>query len=376
MRIFQPKPGGPWHLEYREGGKRCRPEIGTKAEAMVAMKHRQAERLLRRRRRGGLATNRVDLCIVRDAWFKEIDLRCKARTAQRYRECVEAVLSLIPARNVEDVTPIMLSAYAEGAMKNGVPITLITPKKGERKVVRTITARTVNRHVGYFKAMLKWAARSGLTESNPAADVRPLKERQVRQRRALTEDEARALIEKSPVHYRRIWTFMLGCGFRTNETVNLTWEDLDLDRQEVYLSADRSKNNTAAVVPLSETVTCMFRKLQHETNATSGYVFLNRDGRPWRRNLVHRLRSCLRLAGVAEAGVDLHSLRYSFATHLLRAGVPIQTVQRLGRWKTVDVLLGVYAQTFPADERAAVERLPYFGVKSGQQVDTRTQASA
>jgi len=64
-------------------------------------------------------------------------------------------------------------------------------------------------------------------------------------------------------------------------------------------------------------------------------------------------------------GPDLHSLRYSFATHLLRAGVPIQTVQRLGRWKTVDVLLGVYAQTFPADEREAVERLSYFGVKSG-----------
>ena len=33
----------------------------------------------------------------------------------------------------------------------------------------------------------------------------------------------------------------------------------------------------------------------------------------------------IQAAGVAEAGVDLHSLRYSFATHLLRAGVPIQT---------------------------------------------------
>jgi integrase len=69
---------------------------------------------------------------------------------------------------------------------------------------------------------------------------------------------------------------------------------------------------------------------------------------------------CCSAVLLAEDGVDLHSLRYSFATHLLRAGVPIQTVQRLVRWKTVDVLLGGYAQTFPADERAAVERLPYF----------------
>ena len=68
-------------------------------------------------------------------------------------------------------------------------------------------------------------------------------------------------------------------------------------------------------------------------------------------------------------GVCVHSLRYTFATHLLRAGVPIKTVQRLGRWKTVDVLLKVYANSFPADERAAVEWLPYMSVRSGQEAD-------
>lgn len=375
MRIYQPRPGGPWYLEYNEAGKRYRLNIGAKADAETAMKRRKAEKVLRRRHHTGMATNRVALALVRDAWFKEVEMRCKPRTAKRYRECVGAVLARIPARNVEDVTPIMVMAYAEGAMKNGIPNTVKTPK-GERQVVRTITPRTCNRHVGYFKAMLKWAVRSGLIERSPIADVQPLHERKIRQRRALTEDEARALLTHSPECYRRIWTFMLGTGFRTNEVVNLTWEDLDLDRQEVRLSAERSKNNTAATVPLSDTVAAMLRDMRSAKDEATGIVFLNGDGKPWRNNLVKRLRSCCRLAGVATEGVDCHALRYSFATHLLRAGVPIQTVQRLGRWKTVDVLLSVYAQTFPADERAAVERLPHFGAQTGQRVDNAERASA
>jgi integrase len=377
MKVRQLRKGGPWYLDYREGGKRVRAEIGTKADAEKELKRRMAARVLKRRHRGGAATNRVALAFVKEAWFKDVELHCKPRTAQRYKECVEAILARIPARNVEDVTPPMLTAYAEGAMKNGITVTVKTPKRGARQETRVITARTCNRHIGYFKAMLKWAVQSALIESNPVENVRPLHERKVRHRRALTEDEARALLEKSPACYRRIWTFMLGTGFRTNETVNLDWEDVNLERQEIRLSAERSKNNTAAIVPLSDTVADMLRDMQRETGATSGYVFLNRDGKPWKNNLVHRLRSCCRAAGVETWGIDLHALRYSFATHLLRAGVPIQTVQRLGRWKTVDVLLSVYAQTFPADERAAVERLPYFSTSaSGQKADTRTRAIA
>lgn len=207
--------------------------------------------------------------------------------------------------------------------------------------------------------MLRWAADAKLIESNPLADTKPLKVRGKAYRRALTEDEARALIEKSPERYSRMWAFMLGTGFRKTETIELQWEDIDFERREVYISGERSKNNTAATVPLSDGLTAMLRDLQEQTGAKTGHVFLTRDGTPWHNNLDRRFHSCVRQAGIEPHGVTIHSLRYSFATHLLRQGVPIQTVQRLGRWKTVDVLLNIYAQTFPADERDAVERLPY-----------------
>ena len=111
---------------------------------------------------------------------------------------------------------------------------------------------------------------------------------------------------------------------------------------------------------------------QQETGRTSGHVFQNRDGSPWRNNLNERFKACVKAAGIEPHGVSLHSTRYSFATHLLRAGVPVQVVMRLGRWKSVDVLLGIYADTFPSDERDAVERLPYFARRTGLGTDNPT----
>ena len=48
-----------------------------------------------------------------------------------------------------------------------------------------------------------------------------------------------------------------------------------------------------------------------------------------------------------------------------------KTVQRLGRWKTLNVLLDLYARSFPDDQRSAVERLPFFGQRmgNGEQAD-------
>ena len=157
-------------------------------------------------------------------------------------------------------------------------------------------------------------------------------------------------------------------AMRRGDCCLLQWKDVDLDRAEIFLSAWRSKNNTAATVPLSSSAVAMLRELKAASADREGYVFVNRDGRPWKNNLLKRFKACCRAAKISLDGLCLHSLRYTFATHLLRAGVPIATVQRLGRWKTVTVLLSIYARSFPADEREAVERLSTLW--TGQKVDT------
>lgn len=71
---------------------------------------------------------------------------------------------------------------------------------------------------------------------------------------------------------------------------------------------------------------------------------------------------------VADTSVDLHALRATVITHLLRAGVGLKDVQELARHKTASMTLGVYARSWPQDRKNAVERLTF--LQSGQKADT------
>jgi integrase len=357
-RIYQPRPGSAWYLDYYRAGRRVREIAGTKDEAKELLKRRGAEETLRRRGGRGQATNRTPIGAVKDAWLENVALHCKPRTRWFYGHCLKQILSRIPARSVDQITPAIVNGYA-AARRGGIA---------------PLSERTINMHTGTLKTMLAWAADAKLIEANPLTGIKPLKQTSRHYRRALDEKEIGLLLDKSPACYRRIWLFILGTGFRKSEVQGLKWADLDLERAEVHLDAERSKNNTAATLPLPRAVVDMLRAWKAESGGTSGPVFLNMAGKPWTVNLRKKLRSCLRQAGIerrddsgkwADSGVDLHSLRVSYITHLVRAGVDIKTVQRLARHKTVTLTLDVYARTFPEDQRSAVEKLPIFGQRTG-----------
>lgn len=348
-RVFQRKEDGPWYVDYYAGGKRVRQFVGTKADATKLLARRVAEEELRRLGGQGRATNRVELTALRDAYLEDVHLRCRPNTTQSYEDNLRYILDDLPVRSVVQLTPATINAWMSAHL-NHAP-------------------RTINMRVDALKRMLRWGVSTKLIESNPLLSLKPLRKRAVHHRRSLTEDEARRLIEKSPPHYSRIWMAMLGLALRRDEVQTLKWQNIDIEGGTVTFHADKQKNWTTTVVPIASALLAMFRDLRKQTPSDQEHVFVNMAGRPWTVNLRRKLRSCCKLAGISLEGVDLHALRVTFATHLIRAGVDFKTVQRLGRWKTLSVLLDLYAKSFPADQRAAVERLPYFGHPIGTQAE-------
>ena len=72
------------------------------------------------------------------------------------------------------------------------------------------------------------------------------------------------------------------------------------------------------------------------TNSTEA-VFVNEAGHPREaRNLLRAFYSAMRKAGITR--FRFHDLRHTFATRLIRAGVDVYTVQKLGRWKTISMV--------------------------------------
>jgi len=88
---------------------------------------------------------------------------------------------------------------------------------------------------------------------------------------------------------------------------------------------------------------------------TSNHVFLNQNGnRINARNLIRSFQAAVKKSGIAPC--RFHDLRHTFATRLVQAGEDIYSVQKLGRWKNISMVIR-YAHHYPESLRSGVETL-------------------
>jgi integrase/recombinase XerD len=201
--------------------------------------------------------------------------------------------------------------------------------------------------------------------SNPISDVKPLKVRQKRFRRILSGEEIDRLLEASSPIYRPVWYCFLTTGLRKNELVNLTWDDIDWESREMLVQAKdgfSTKTEDIRRIPLADGLYEVLKDL--ETKATSKFVFVNSKGNPLKSHLLTAFKKSLKRAGLNPKGLDLHSLRYTFISSLLRGGANPKVVQRLAGHKRIHITMEIYAQTLPDEERHAIKRLIYRGSDS------------
>lgn len=70
--------------------------------------------------------------------------------------------------------------------------------------------------------------------------------------RYLTQPQAKAVLARLPEHQREVVLFALSTGLRQRNTLNLTWDRVDLDRRIATMEARDTKNGEAIGVPLNE----------------------------------------------------------------------------------------------------------------------------
>jgi integrase/recombinase XerD len=218
------------------------------------------------------------------------------------------------------------------------------------------------------RGMHRFAAREGLTASDPAAAVRPPTPPR-RLPHALPVDDVLAMLEAAgfdgtPKAMRdaALLEFLYGTGARVSEAVGLDVDDLDPESAAVMLHGKGGKDR---LVPIgSYALAAIEAYLARGRPALVGNgsgrtaLFLNlRGGRLSRQSAWSILREVADRAGV-RASVGPHSLRHSFATHLLDGGADVRVVQELlGHASvtttqvytlvTVDRLREVYATAHP-----------------------------
>lgn len=134
---------------------------------------------------------------------------------------------------------------------------------------------------------------------------------------------------------RAMFELTYACGLRAGELIQLDLASVDLDEEQVRVEG---KGGRTRIVPVGEHAARSLRRyldrgrpqlLGVGSDRQTTCLFLTKSGQGLQPSDVRRrLEICLAGAGVA-AGISPHSLRHSFATHLLNGGADLRSVQEL-----------------------------------------------
>ena len=247
------------------------------------------------------------------------------------------------AANTVDAYRSDLSQFAEWAGRGGrATLADIDPTVVRRYVAflgtRGYTKRSIARKASALRSMLAWAVLHRLIDSNPAASVgAPKLDRPLPKFMKVADLDLLCSLPPADdpvgIRDRAVIELLYGAGLRVAELCDLDLGDVDLRDQTVRVTG---KGNKERQVPLGDLaaaaidgyVTHARGDLVKPGTPTPSALFLNRWGRRLSpRSVRAMLSGYLQAEGMAPMGP--HSLRHSFATHLLDAGADLRAVQEL-----------------------------------------------
>jgi integrase/recombinase XerC/integrase/recombinase XerD len=202
---------------------------------------------------------------------------------------------------------------------------------------RRLAKASVARKLAAVRSLHSYFVDTGVTASNPA-DLLPSQKRGSRLPRVLGRDEIASLLDRIParspleVRDRAMFELAYSCGLRAEEIVNLDVGDPDFDSETLRTTGKGSKTR---LVPIGEPAQRALRRYLESARhalgpaADESALFVSRRGRRLSPSDVRRrLEKWVREAAVA-GRISPHTLRHSFATHLLEGGADLRSIQEL-----------------------------------------------
>jgi integrase/recombinase XerD len=202
---------------------------------------------------------------------------------------------------------------------------------------RPVAPATLQRKIACLRSFYRHLRREQILDRDPTADLRPPRSR-ARLPKVLSRDEVQRLLAQprgnSPAAYRdrALLETMYACGLRASEAIDLTLSELDLEDGILHAHGKGSKER---IVPIgSKAVETLRAYIEQARPRLVGLrdeprVFVNlRGGGLSRQGLYKIVQRHARPAGL-EDRMSPHTLRHTFATHLLAGGCDLRSLQEM-----------------------------------------------
>ncbi len=199
-----------------------------------------------------------------------------------------------------------------------------------------LSKSTISRKISSLRSFFSFLQRKGFMDSNPAEPI-PLPKKEKIMPKFLSIDEVERLLEvkseKASFTLLRndaILELLYATGLRISELVGLNIEDLNFNERLIKV---RGKGKKERIVPFSEIAEEKLKKYlkvraKLEVKDTTA-LFVNRFGKRLTQRYIQKMIKTYRILAGIEKDFTPHSLRHSFATHLLERGADLRVIQEL-----------------------------------------------
>ena len=201
---------------------------------------------------------------------------------------------------------------------------------------KKIGAKSINRHIVSIKNYFKFLERNNMINTNPTNDITGLKTPK-KMPRVLSEEDIDKLLDiklKDAYSYRNkaMLELMYSSGLRVSELLDLRISNIDFNMNLVRVFGKGSKER---IIPMDDIATKylyeyinLYRNTLLRNNVTD-LVFINSRGNKLSRQGFFKILREIALEQGINKEISPHTLRHSFATHLLNHGADLRSIQTM-----------------------------------------------
>ncbi|MHB9057190.1 MAG: site-specific tyrosine recombinase/integron integrase [Paludibacteraceae bacterium] len=233
------------------------------------------------------------------------ELRYSVNTLNVYTDLFEEFINFYPTKNAQDISEEEIIAFLRYLVN-------------ERKISTSYQNQSINAIKFYYERVLGGKRKIYLIE-------RPRKEKYLPE--VLSEEEVTAILKSiTNIKHKAIIMTIYSGGLRISELINLKIKDIDSGRMQIRVEQSKGKKDRYTL--LSKKTLITLRQYFKEYKPTD-WLFEGEDGGQYSdRSIQNILKAAVQKAGIKKR-ITVHTLRHSFATHLLENGTDLRYIQNL-----------------------------------------------
>lgn len=221
-----------------------------------------------------------------------------------------------------------------------------------------------------FKAIMSYALKNQYIETNPTIGIENIKFTKSKLL-FITREEFDKLVLKmdnlensnNPVTYRKFIQLLFYTGLRVGEALPLTWEDWDPVRRELNINKTTdvttnkirqgvAKTKTSlGIVPVPKHISEMLEELKENAKPNDVYIFGGK--KPYAYLTIKK--AFYSVFREFDSKITIHTLRHSYATHLINNGVDMYLLMNLLRHADIKETIGTYSHLYTDRKQKAMQ---------------------